>query len=304
MDLPYTKDLQAGGFNYDLALRNAALSKSGVAETPKTTSTGTTIVATHFKVPQPIPLILFQDGIAFAADTRATAGSLIGDKNCEKIHKLAANVFACGAGTAADCDHVTGKRSAPFCSELTKFVEMIVRELELHRLNTRLPNRVRHATTRLNAHCFNYQGHIGAHLIVGGVDCQGPQLYETSNDGTTVQMPYVTTGSGSLAAMGVFETTFKENMTEEEAKNMVIAGIEAGIYHDLGSGSCVDVLIVRRDFSVSHFRNIKSDNFKHYTKPGGFQLRKDKIQVVEEKRYKIGGNEAAPSQHEAMEVEP
>ena len=44
-----------------------------------------------------------------AADTRATGGSIVGDKNCEKIHNLAPNVFCCGAGTAADCDHVTGK---------------------------------------------------------------------------------------------------------------------------------------------------------------------------------------------------
>lgn len=44
-----------------------------------------------------------------AADTRATGGSIVGDKNCEKIHYLAPNIFCCGAGTAADCDHVTGK---------------------------------------------------------------------------------------------------------------------------------------------------------------------------------------------------
>lgn len=44
-----------------------------------------------------------------AADTRATGGSMVGDKNCEKVHYLAPNVYVCGAGTAADCDHVTGR---------------------------------------------------------------------------------------------------------------------------------------------------------------------------------------------------
>jgi 20S proteasome subunit beta 2 len=33
---------------------------------------------------------------------------MVGDKNCEKVHYLAPNVYVCGAGTAADCDHVTG----------------------------------------------------------------------------------------------------------------------------------------------------------------------------------------------------
>ena len=50
-----------------------------------------------------------QDGVALCADTRATGGSIVGDKNCEKIHYLAPNIRCCGAGTAADCDHVTGK---------------------------------------------------------------------------------------------------------------------------------------------------------------------------------------------------
>ena len=54
-------------------------------------------------------------------------------------------------------------------------------------------------------------------------------------------------GSGSLAAMGVFESTYKDNMTEEEAKNMCIKAIEAGVYHDLGSGSNVDVCVIKKD---------------------------------------------------------
>lgn len=40
-----------------------------------------------------------------AADTRATAGSIVADKNCEKLHVLAPNIWAAGAGTAADLHH-------------------------------------------------------------------------------------------------------------------------------------------------------------------------------------------------------
>ena len=41
---------------------------------PKATSTGTTIVG-----------CLFKDGIVLGADTRATEGSIVADKNCEKV---------------------------------------------------------------------------------------------------------------------------------------------------------------------------------------------------------------------------
>ncbi len=55
---------------------------------------------------------------------------------------------------------------------------MIKRDLELHRLNTHVENRVQMAAMRLVSHAFKYGGHLGTHLIVGGVDIKGPQLIE------------------------------------------------------------------------------------------------------------------------------
>jgi len=92
---------------------------------------------------------------------------------------------------------------------------MIKRELELHRLNTKSENRVQMAAGRLVTHAFNYMGHIGTHLIVGGYDVKGPQLIECSNDGVSKQSPFATTGSGSLAAMGVLEVNYKEGLNQE-----------------------------------------------------------------------------------------
>ena len=52
--------------------------------------------------------VYFQDGVVLGADTRSTAGSTVADKNCEKIHYIAPNIYCCGAGTAADTENVTG----------------------------------------------------------------------------------------------------------------------------------------------------------------------------------------------------
>lgn len=59
----------------------------------------------------------------------------------------------------------------------------------------------------------SYQGHIGAYLVVGGVDATGPHLFTVHAHGSTDKLPYVTMGSGSLNAMAVFEANYKENMT-------------------------------------------------------------------------------------------
>lgn len=55
-----------------------------------------------------------QNGVILGADTRATEGPIVADKNCEKIHYMAPNIYCCGAGTAADTEAVTGTHHIMF----------------------------------------------------------------------------------------------------------------------------------------------------------------------------------------------
>jgi 20S proteasome alpha/beta subunit len=48
--------------------------------------------------------------------------------------------------------------------------------------------------------------------VLGGVDATGPHLFTVHPHGSTDKLPYVTMGSGSLAAMAVFESGWKANM--------------------------------------------------------------------------------------------
>lgn len=58
-----------------------------------------------------------------------------------------------------------------------------------------------------------YQGQVGAALVLGGVDSTGPNLFTIAPHGSTDKLPYVTMGSGSLAAMAVFESNWRANMS-------------------------------------------------------------------------------------------
>lgn len=93
----YAAKVQPAGFDFSNYPRNKMLQEKGVP-VPKVTKTGTTIVG-----------LIYKDGVVIGADTRATAGEIVADKNCFKIHYLAPNIYCCGAGTAADCDKVTSK---------------------------------------------------------------------------------------------------------------------------------------------------------------------------------------------------
>lgn len=52
-------------------------------------------------------------------------------------------------------------------------------------------------------------------------------------------------GSGSLAAMAMMETGYKDGLDEAAATALVAQSVRAGIFNDLGSGSNVDLTILR-----------------------------------------------------------
>lgn len=133
---------------------------------------------------------------------------------------------------------------------------------------------------------FRYQGQLGTHFIVGGVDTTGNHLFSVDNDGNYYSFPFLTMGSGCLAAMSIFETEFRDDMSEEECKDMVIRAAEAGIYNDLGSGSNVNLCVIKKG-KVDQFNHIRADNKKQYEKPGGYKFKKERVQVINEYRTKL-----------------
>lgn len=173
------------GFDFSGHGRNAMLSARGHV-VPRATSTGTTIVG-----------LIYKGGVVLGADTRATEGPIVADKNCEKIHYITESIRCCGAGTAADTEFVTS---------------LISSNMQLHELHTRKRPRVLAAMTMLKQRLFQYQGYIGAALVLGGYDATGPQLFTIAPHGSTDKLPYVTMGSGSLAAMSVFESRWRPDM--------------------------------------------------------------------------------------------
>eukprot|EP01006_Ploeotia_vitrea_P054472 TRINITY_DN67889_c7_g1_i1.p1 TRINITY_DN67889_c7_g1~~TRINITY_DN67889_c7_g1_i1.p1 ORF type:complete len:235 (-),score=39.33 TRINITY_DN67889_c7_g1_i1:164-868(-) len=216
-------------FNLENCARNAKLIKDGIPQ-PKFIKTGTTIAG-----------VVFKDGVVLAADTRATGGTTVVEKNADKIHYIAPNIYCCGAGTAADTRAVTG---------------MIESDLANQRLNLGKQSRVNAAVTKAKRHLFRYQGHVSAALIVGGVDVMGPKVMTISPHGHTDNFPFAAMGSGSLACMSWLEANYKDNMTREEAMDLMHKGISRGILDDMGSGFNVDLMVITKEGS-KHYRGYK-----------------------------------------------
>jgi len=88
-------------------------------------------------------------------------------------------------------------------------------------------------------------------------------------------------GSGSLAAMSVFETQWKPNQTREEAIKLASDAIQAGIWNDLGSGSNVDVAVITKE-KTTLMRNYITPNVRE-KKMRNYKFQKGTTAVLNEK---------------------
>merc|ERR1712079_966933 len=87
--------------------------------------------------------VQLKDAVVLAADTRATEGPMVADKNCEKLHYITKNIFCAGAGTAADLEHTT---------------QLMESQMELLRLATGTKPRVCTVVKRLSNMPFTTMG--------------------------------------------------------------------------------------------------------------------------------------------------
>lgn len=246
MDFSYiiASQSERGGFDFTNLRRNETLYKAagpaGASSFPRARKTGTTICG-----------VITKDAVVLGADTRATEGPIVADKACQKLHRLADNIWTAGAGTAADLDHTT---------------VMMESRMELTRLATGRTPRVASAVSQLSQMLFRYQGHISCALVLGGVDCKGPQLFKIHPHGSTDRLPFCAMGSGSLNALAVLEAGFKDDMTVSEGQALVADAIRAGIYNDLGSGGNVDIVTITKDGMAKLSRGYDQTNASRLTR--------------------------------------
>ncbi|CAM9886719.1 unnamed protein product [Ectocarpus sp. 12 AP-2014] len=223
--------------------------------------------------------VVFEGGVVLGADTRATGGKTVCDRNCDKIHILASNIACCGAGTSADAVRITeGARlallrmaremQACLPSSRSPLLQRQSREDGERPLAScdsgldevqRKHLRVGAAALLLKRHLFRYQGTVSAALVLGGVDVIGKHIYQIHEGGSLAEVEFTAMGSGSLAALSVLERGYRENLTEQEAKELVLEGIAAGIDNDLGSGSNIDLCVITAERGLEHHRGAWTD---------------------------------------------
>lgn len=178
--------------------------------------------------------IVYKDGVVMAADKRATAGNMIVDKKVQKVLAVTKNTVVTTAGNVSDIQLLYKYLSA----------ELKVKKLRVGREAT-----VKEGTNLLAGWVYNMiRSSYGiAHFLVGGFDDK-PQLFDVYADGSVTDVEeFVSSGSGSVFALGVLESQYKKNMTQDEAVQLAVKAISASLARDSASGNGIDVFVIDKN---------------------------------------------------------
>ena len=189
---------------------------------PRILSTGTTTVG-----------MIIKDAVILATDTRVTAGFFVAHRKGKKVHPLAVHAAITIAGRVADAQ------------SLIELLRANINYYQISRgIRMPIPNIARLASSLMfSSRFFPYY----AQLIIGGVDSEGPHLFNLDPFGSITEETLIATGSGSPVAYGVLEPAYRRDMTFEEAVKLAFQAVASSIKRDAGSGDSIDVAYVRKD---------------------------------------------------------
>lgn len=184
---------------------------------------GTTTIAVRFK-----------GGIVAVADKRASMGSFVASKKAEKLHELNGFTVATIAGLVSDAQYL---------------VRLTRANLSLYELGRGYSPTTKMAGNLLASIMYEqYRSYFPywVSLIVAGLDKDGPHIYTLDMAGGITEEDFASTGSGSLVAYGVLESTWKKDIPEEEAVKIAITALATAISRDTATGDGMDAVVVNK----------------------------------------------------------
>lgn len=176
--------------------------------------------------------ITYKDGLVLGAERRVTLGGFIVSKNAKKTFKVTNSVGAACAGMIGDMEILI--------KELQSYVRL--RELELRR-----PLPANSIAKLLSVIMFERRfAPMITQVMIGGINAK-PSIWILDPLGSLIPDDYAAVGSGAEIAIGLVESGYSEDMTQEQAKNLAVRAIRSAIKRDVSSGDGVDLLFVTKD---------------------------------------------------------
>ncbi len=170
------------------------------------------------------------DGVLLASERRYSYGTFVMSKVAKKVFRITDNIGVACAGIIGDMQ-VLAREALAY---------MNLYEFERERKGS-VRNAAKMLANLLSARrLFPYL----AQTIIGGIDNGRPGLYVLDPIGSVLEDKFSAVGTGAEIAMGVFEADYREGLTVEEAKPLVMRAIKSALARDISSGDGIDMLII------------------------------------------------------------
>lgn len=199
---------------------------SNLQDLPKVYDVDSTIITSKMHKGTTTLAFTYKHGVVVAVDSRATAGAYIASQSVHKVIKINPYLLGTMAGGAADCSY--------WQRNLGKYCRM-------HELKYGKRISVCGASKVLCNMIYQYKGRgLSMGTMICGWDDKGPQIYYVDNDGQRLEGKLFSVGSGSTFAYGVLDTTYKYDLTKEEALELGKRAIYHAAHRDAASGGRVN----------------------------------------------------------------
>lgn len=173
--------------------------------------------------------LTYQDGIILAAEKRISYGNFVVNKNTRKIFPITDQVASACAGMVADMQ------------VLTRQVEALAK---IRKLETRREMATNSVAKLMSVIMFERRYFpLLTQVIVGGVH-DIPEIYTLDPLGSLLPDNYAAVGTGAELALGLIDSEYKKNMTEDASKKLAIRAIKSSIQRDSASGDGIDILTI------------------------------------------------------------
>ncbi len=166
--------------------------------------------------------LVCKDGVVLATERRATAGTMITNKQTQKVFKIDENIGITIAGLVGDAQ------------VLARYLKA---EVSLYRLRRSAPLSAEGAATLLaNILSGNRFYPYYAWLILGGVDAKGGHVFSVDPAGGCIEDRFVSVGSGSTFVYGLIEEAYSRDISTSDGVDLALRGLTAAMKRDSASG--------------------------------------------------------------------
>jgi proteasome beta subunit len=174
-----------------------------------------------------------KDGVMLASERRYAYGTFVMSKSAKKVFKITDHVGIACAGIVGDMQILSREALA---------------YMNIYRYERgRQPTVKNTAKLMVNLLTARRMMPYLAQTIIAGVDEGKPDLYVMDPIGSVLSDKFAAVGTGAEVAMGVLEAEYREGMSVDEAKPVLLRAVKSALARDISSGDGVDLMVITHD---------------------------------------------------------